>query len=230
MRSLGRSLHPARKLFKTLTTKLHKSKIIKKSKNRTSSSSSSSSSYYSTSASFKSKSNRLRYKNKKQPLYHPPAALRHRQYKQHLIKTQKQHHFPPPPPAGPPIYIDELFGSQEAALKNYPAPEQSGKAVVVEVFHRAGGEKKVIRREDEKEMVARGTDEGWRGSGAAGVSGVSEEDEVGKREEIEGDEAWESVLLASPLMKGIDKRAEEFIARFRAELKSQETIAGPSNL
>ncbi|KAL6340201.1 hypothetical protein AAG906_040637 [Vitis piasezkii] len=32
------------------------------------------------------------------------------------------------------------------------------------------------------------------------------------------DEMWESVGLASPLMYGIDERAEEFIARFRADL------------
>lgn len=39
------------------------------------------------------------------------------------------------------------------------------------------------------------------------------------------DEMWESLGFASPQMHGIDKRAEEFIARFRAEMKDQEKLA-----
>lgn len=40
-----------------------------------------------------------------------------------------------------------------------------------------------------------------------------------------GDEMWESVGLGSPQMRGIDARAEEFIARFRADLEFQEIVA-----
>lgn len=40
-----------------------------------------------------------------------------------------------------------------------------------------------------------------------------------------GDDMWESLGLASPQMHGIDERAEEFIVRFRAEMKVQEMLA-----
>lgn len=39
------------------------------------------------------------------------------------------------------------------------------------------------------------------------------------------DDTWESLALASPLMHGIDERAEEFIARFRRDLAAQEKLA-----
>ncbi|KAL3531232.1 hypothetical protein ACH5RR_010554 [Cinchona calisaya] len=39
------------------------------------------------------------------------------------------------------------------------------------------------------------------------------------------DEMWESLVLASPQMNGINERAEEFIARFRAEMLLQERLA-----
>ena len=39
------------------------------------------------------------------------------------------------------------------------------------------------------------------------------------------DDMWESLGFASPQMDGIDQRAEEFIARFRAEMEVQETMA-----
>jgi len=39
------------------------------------------------------------------------------------------------------------------------------------------------------------------------------------------DDMWESLGLASPLMQGIDERAEEFITRIRAEMQLQEMIA-----
>ncbi|TKY62359.1 hypothetical protein E2542_SST12215 [Spatholobus suberectus] len=39
------------------------------------------------------------------------------------------------------------------------------------------------------------------------------------------DDMWESLALASPLMQGIDERAEEFIARFRQEMAAQEMLA-----
>uniref|UniRef100_A0A2P2QSW8 Uncharacterized protein n=1 Tax=Rhizophora mucronata TaxID=61149 RepID=A0A2P2QSW8_RHIMU len=36
---------------------------------------------------------------------------------------------------------------------------------------------------------------------------------------------WESLGFASPQMRGIDERAEQFISRFRAEMEFQEKIA-----
>jgi hypothetical protein len=42
---------------------------------------------------------------------------------------------------------------------------------------------------------------------------------------LSADDMWESLGLASPLMRGVDDRAEEFIARFRAEMEVQEMLA-----
>ncbi|KAK5819117.1 uncharacterized protein LOC108487119 [Gossypium arboreum] len=43
--------------------------------------------------------------------------------------------------------------------------------------------------------------------------------------EKQGDDKLESVGLLSPMLYGIDARAEEFIASFRAEMERQEIIA-----
>ncbi|GMH30821.1 hypothetical protein Nepgr_032664 [Nepenthes gracilis] len=71
-------------------------------------------------------------------------------------------------------------------------------------------------------MMAPHNDERSRGA-APGVIVESKEDN-GKTEAVTADEFWESVMLASPLMRGVDARAEEFIARFRAELEFQKMI------
>ncbi|PIN00831.1 hypothetical protein CDL12_26663 [Handroanthus impetiginosus] len=42
---------------------------------------------------------------------------------------------------------------------------------------------------------------------------------------ISADEMWESMVMASPQMQGINERAEEFIARVRAEMHQQEMLA-----
>ncbi|KAB2602287.1 hypothetical protein D8674_003292 [Pyrus ussuriensis x Pyrus communis] len=39
------------------------------------------------------------------------------------------------------------------------------------------------------------------------------------------DDMWESLGFASPMMHGIDERAEEFIAKFRREMEVQEKLA-----
>ncbi|KAM1153199.1 hypothetical protein FF1_035685 [Malus domestica] len=39
------------------------------------------------------------------------------------------------------------------------------------------------------------------------------------------DDMWESLGFASPMMHGIDERAEEFIAKFRKEMEVQEKLA-----
>lgn len=58
------------------------------------------------------------------------------------------------------------------------------------------------------------------------MAGTSKDD--GQRNEImhSADDMWESLVLASPQMNGINERAEEFISRFRAEMLLQERLAG----
>ncbi|KAI7990944.1 hypothetical protein LOK49_LG12G01502 [Camellia lanceoleosa] len=51
------------------------------------------------------------------------------------------------------------------------------------------------------------------------------DDVPGTSKEGEADDMWESLGLESPLMDGINERAEEFITRIRAEMQMQETMA-----
>ncbi|CAN1136786.1 hypothetical protein LINPERPRIM_LOCUS21437 [Linum perenne] len=44
------------------------------------------------------------------------------------------------------------------------------------------------------------------------------------------DDLWESLGYESPLMRGIDERAEEFISSFRAEMQFQERLIAPRSL
>ena len=57
---------------------------------------------------------------------------------------------------------------------------------------------------------------------AAVVPGTSKE---GGNGDVAADDMWESMGFASPQMNGIDERAEEFIAKFRAEMEVQERLA-----
>ncbi|CAK9140624.1 unnamed protein product, partial [Ilex paraguariensis] len=52
---------------------------------------------------------------------------------------------------------------------------------------------------------------------------IKEDDDFGK--DHSADDLWESMVLASPQMRGINERAEEFITRFRGEMQLQEMIA-----
>ncbi|KAL8523114.1 hypothetical protein ACS0TY_013184 [Phlomoides rotata] len=42
---------------------------------------------------------------------------------------------------------------------------------------------------------------------------------------VSGDDVWESMVLGSPQMNEINERADEFIARFRAQMNRQEMLA-----
>lgn len=58
------------------------------------------------------------------------------------------------------------------------------------------------------------------------TSSGKKEKVVGVEEEASGaDDMWESLQVASPLMYGIDERADEFIARIKAEMQLQEMMA-----
>lgn len=62
---------------------------------------------------------------------------------------------------------------------------------------------------------------------AASSNGGSSRLESGKEEEtsVDADDAWEAMVVASPQMHEINERAEEFIARFRAQMRQQEILA-----
>lgn len=56
-------------------------------------------------------------------------------------------------------------------------------------------------------------------------SGKEETKVVEDERVVNADEVWESMMINSPQMNGIDERADEFIARFRAEMRQQEIQA-----
>ncbi|KAH7577672.1 hypothetical protein ACOSP7_001345 [Xanthoceras sorbifolium] len=58
------------------------------------------------------------------------------------------------------------------------------------------------------------------GGAAAGTSTEEKSTSVG-----EGDNMWEALGLTSPHMNEIDQRAEDFIRKFRADMRHQEMIA-----
>ncbi|CAL0335266.1 unnamed protein product [Lupinus luteus] len=101
-----------------------------------------------------------------------------------------------------PIYIDKLFKesySCDMVGKLKPEIIAHNNHTLIEKSEKVTHEKVV----EEEEVV--GTSKGCNSN--------------------DDDNLWESMELASPLMHGIDERAEEFIARFREEMAAQEKLA-----
>ncbi|XVF32396.1 hypothetical protein REPUB_Repub17cG0078600 [Reevesia pubescens] len=109
--------------------------------------------------------------------------------------------------AAAPVYIDNLF-------KEVPVTELVG------YIHQQQSEKSDVQREKNMKLI----DETAAAAGAeAGTS--SKEGEKQGDEKYSSDDMWESRGLASPMLHGIDARAEEFIDSFRAEMERQEIMA-----
>ncbi|KAF7801465.1 DUF761 domain protein [Senna tora] len=95
-----------------------------------------------------------------------------------------------------PVYIDKLFKEPTCDIVKHLKPQ------IAEI--------RGIRQNRKPGEVA-GTSKG---------GGESDRDKA-----CTSDDMWESLALASPLMEGINERAEEFIARFRKEMVAQEIVA-----
>lgn len=96
-----------------------------------------------------------------------------------------------------PVYIDQLFIEPVLALNQPLATTAAGAEKQAPVLKKG----KVIDRD----QAAAGTSKGDGKSHTA-------------------DDMWESLVLASPQMNGINERAEEFISRFHAEMQVQEML------
>ncbi|XP_002524612.2 uncharacterized protein LOC8289763 [Ricinus communis] len=98
-----------------------------------------------------------------------------------------------------PVYVDKLFRDPVADVLavDFPPTAKAMKIVDKQVFTVA---ESAASKEERK------GDEGAPVPAAA-------------------DDMWESLGFASPLMRGIDERAEQFIASFRAEMEVQEIMA-----
>ncbi|XP_057483275.1 uncharacterized protein LOC130770012 [Actinidia eriantha] len=110
----------------------------------------------------------------------------------------------------PPVYIDQLLIEPVSVVAEHnqpPGPVAIQKGVV----------KEKTSSTEEAKLTDQMVDDG---------PGTNEE--VGEAQEMmsaAADDMWESIGLASPVMHGIDERAEEFITRIRAEMQLQETMA-----
>ena len=106
-----------------------------------------------------------------------------------------------------PVYIDKLFreGPVDELVGYIPQqPSEKGE---------------IVRREKNVKLID-------QAAAAGAEAGTSKEGEKqGDEKSSVGDDIGESIGLASPILHGIDARAEEFIASFRAEMDRQEIMA-----
>lgn len=102
-----------------------------------------------------------------------------------------------------PVYIDKLFKEPICDAVKHVKPDVAENPPT----------RKASKLRDEAEEVA-GTSNRGRGF-----------DRDRDSKACTSDDMWESLALASPLMQGINERAEEFIARFRKEMVAQEILA-----
>ncbi|PON81733.1 hypothetical protein TorRG33x02_224490 [Trema orientale] len=153
-------------------------------------------------------------------LHKPKAITKHRNHRvpykskitkrSFLVETRKRRRFvhtlKPSSPAfrvlkcttsssTAPVYVDKLF-KEPISTKVEPLHTLPPPKTLVKVDQRAS---------------------------AAAEPGTSKE--AGNGVTAAADDMWESMGFASPQMHGIDERAEEFIAKFRAEMEVQERLA-----
>lgn len=185
MSCLSLRLPPARKIWKSLTSKLqsklHKIQRSKAILNPRTQIKKTTTGVVSTSLSTKQ---RFKRKRKHVHSYQANQFYNHHQY---LFEKKTAS-----------IYVDKLFKEPITGLVGPAKPELT---------------KRPIRAKNNKLL-----------DHPAAVPGASKVGSLAEKA-CSGDDMWESLGLASPQMHGIDERAEEFIVRFRAEMKVQEMLA-----
>ncbi|KAK4281288.1 hypothetical protein QN277_012804 [Acacia crassicarpa] len=102
-----------------------------------------------------------------------------------------------------PIYIDKLFKEPSCDIVKHVKLEMAENPPT----------RKASKLGDEASEVAGTSNQG------------GEFDRVRDNKAFSSDDMWESLALASPLMQGINERAEEFIARIKKEMLAQELLA-----
>lgn len=102
----------------------------------------------------------------------------------------------------PPVYVDQLFVNKEESSTATSHNQ-------IQKVSPGTGKTKIIDQKVSAESIT----SSWQ-------------DNIKERKKLpNGDDMWESLMLASPQMYGINERAEEFIVRFRAEMQKQERSA-----
>lgn len=105
------------------------------------------------------------------------------------------------------MFVDQLFAGPVSAVNEYVHPPAGGRRKEKSTSLEESGIEDLIRTgpaESSREDRSLPADQNMMGG---------------------PDDMWESMVLASPQMQGIDERADEFIARFRAEMNHQEMMA-----
>ncbi|GFY99566.1 hypothetical protein Acr_13g0009660 [Actinidia rufa] len=182
--NLGKRLQPARKAWKSFTSKFQRSKTItKKPKNR------------------------IKASTRKSVFWPSLTFQRRLQLKGRRIQTTHIRHHDCLQRRSKPVYIDELFIEPASMAKG------KGHIDITERCSTSVEAGKLIGQSANDILVA----DDVPGTCKAGMDGQEETDEA--------DDMWESLELASPMMQGIDEKAEEFITRIRAEMQLQEMMA-----
>ncbi|KAF7120609.1 hypothetical protein RHSIM_Rhsim13G0035000 [Rhododendron simsii] len=141
----------------------------------------------------------------------PALALKPRfKHRRHAIQSTRifrSYHRRKRPP---PVHIDHPFIEPPASAGEHLQPPRTVASHMGEVREKRSQQKR------EAKLPCRFADD---------VCGTSKEVVEGNDMISDADGMWESLALASPLMHGIDERAEEFITRIRGEMQLQEMMA-----
>lgn len=120
-------------------------------------------------------------------------------HKKKLPKTLLyHHHHSQRNPSSPAVYVDQLFINPVSVIKDDDANPSSLTVSAVA--------KKVIVP-------------------SSSSANKDEEDTGVSADQDSADYMWESMVLASPQLNQINERADEFIAKFRADMRLQERLA-----
>lgn len=112
----------------------------------------------------------------------------------------------------PPVYVDRLFIEPVATVKERMHPPLA--ALEKEANNKKSCSSSNLKRRGD--FCKKNHRPDTRKEGTTVMS---------DQKSNEADDMWESMVLTSPQTQGINERAEEFIARFRAQMHHQEMLA-----
>lgn len=121
------------------------------------------------------------------------------------------------------IYVDELFGEVDPYTKHLHAQGETNGANEINA---AKGEA-VANKEKFKakaDMIIQQKQSGTEGIEVVpdGKALVRKSKKVGEKSSYDVDDAWKAIVARSPQLRGVDERADEFISKFRKEMKLQK--------
>lgn len=116
------------------------------------------------------------------------------------------------PKKAAPVYIDQLFIEDVSVVKEkYVQPMITAKTANKNI-------KQVCVMETEQAEI-------HLGESSVPSTSMVDENPNDQKQLVAADEMWESLTLASPQLHCINERAEEFIAKFRANMRQQNLLA-----